>query len=157
MVGFGYDSHRLAFHETLILGGIKIESEKGTVAHSDGDVIFHALCDALLGAAGLGDIGENFPDSDKKYKNYDSSKFVVKVIELLGQAGFEPVNIDATVILEKPKLNIYKEKMKKQIAGLCKIKPERVNVKAKTNEGMGFTGRGEGVAAFCICEVRQKS
>ena len=157
MVGFGYDSHKLALGESLILGGVIIESEKGTIAHSDGDVILHTLCDALLGAAGLGDIGELFPDSDEKYKNYDSSKFVINVIELIEKAGFEPVNIDITVILEKPKLKIYKEKIKNRIAELCKIKPDRVNVKAKTNEGLGFVGREEGVAAYCICEIRKKS
>jgi 2-C-methyl-D-erythritol 2,4-cyclodiphosphate synthase len=157
MVGLGYDSHKLALGESLILGGVIIEFEKGTVAHSDGDVILHALCDALLGAAGLGDIGEHFPDSDEKYKNYDSSKFVINVMELVEKAGFELVNIDITIILEKPKLKIYKEKMKNRLAELCNIKPEIVNVKAKTNEGIGFVGREEGVAAYCICEICKKS
>jgi len=156
MIGFGYDCHRLEKGKKLILGGVEISSESGSVAHSDGDVVLHSLCDAILGAAGLGDIGEHFPDSDKKYKNAPSRIFVKDIINLITNAGFLLVNVDITIILEKPKLSEYKEKMKNQIAALCNLPVERINIKAKTSEKMGFVGRSEGVESYCICEVKKK-
>jgi len=156
MVGLGYDVHKLKEEESFILGGIEIDSEYGTVAHSDGDVLLHALCDALLGATGLGDIGELFPDTDMKYKDADSTLFVKEIMQLINEKGFELINIDATIVLEKPKLKPYKEKIKNKIAELCSISADRVNIKAKTSEKMGFVGRNEGVASFCICEIKYK-
>ncbi len=155
MTGFGYDSHRLAEGRKLIIGGIIIESDKGTIAHSDGDVLLHALVDATLGAAGLGDIGEHFPDTGMKYKNADSGSFVKDTIMLLKENSYRLVNIDATVILEKPKLSQYKDKIRQNVAELCGLPAERVNIKAKTNEKMGFTGSSEGIAAFCVCEIEK--
>jgi 2-C-methyl-D-erythritol 2,4-cyclodiphosphate synthase len=156
MVGFGYDCHKLVPGNKLILAGIHVESEFATIAHSDGDVVLHALCDALLGAGGLGDIGEHFPDTDPKYKDSDSSIFVLEVLSMLEEKNLEIINIDITVILEKPKLKDYKLKMKENLASLCSIELERVNVKAKTSEKLGFAGRSEGVEAFVICEIKNK-
>jgi len=153
MVGFGYDCHKLALGEKLFLGGIEIPSELGTVAHSDGDVVLHSICDALLGATGLGDIGEHFPDTDKKYRNAQSKYFVLDVMELLLQNGYHLLNIDVTIILEKPKLTDFKQKIRENVANLCSLPPERVSIKAKTSEKMGFVGRGEGIEALSICEV----
>ena len=153
MTGFGYDSHRLAEGEELILGGVKIPGNIGTIAHSDGDALLHALCDAILGAAALGDIGEHFPDSDPKYKNAGSSFFVKEAVKMMKKKGLKLINIDASIILEKPKLSPYKEAMRQAIADICEISKEYVNIKAKTNEKMGFTGRGEGVAAYCVVQA----
>jgi 2-C-methyl-D-erythritol 2,4-cyclodiphosphate synthase len=156
MIGFGYDTHRLAAGETLILGGIRIESEFGTVAHSDGDAVLHALTDALLGAAALGDIGEHFPDIDSKYKDADSGIFVKEVVKMLNDRDLMIGNIDLTIVIEKPNLQPYKTAMKANIAQLCNIEPDRVNIKAKTAEMMGHIGRGEGIEAYCVCEVVKK-
>jgi len=153
MVGFGYDSHKLATGKELIIGGVKIESDWGTLAHSDGDVLIHALVDALLGAAGLGDIGEHYPDTDVQYKNADSSIFLKDAIALLERNFLRVINIDATIILEKPKLSLYKDDIRKNIASICGMSVERVNIKAKTNEKMGFAGRSEGIVAFCVCQT----
>lgn len=154
MVGFGYDLHLLSPTRKLIIGGVEIESDLGTIAHSDGDVALHSLCDALLGAAGLGDIGEHFPDSDPKYKDMESTYFVKNVLELIKSKSFSIVNIDITIILESPKLKPYKEAIRKNIAKMCEIPEERVNIKAKTNEKVDSTGRRESTAAYCVCEVR---
>jgi 2-C-methyl-D-erythritol 2,4-cyclodiphosphate synthase len=154
MVGFGYDSHRLEVGRKLIIGGVDIESSVGAVAHSDGDVLLHALCDALLGAAGLGDIGMHFPDSDLKYKDADSSIFVNKIMQMLSEKSYKIINIDATVLLEKIRLSPYKDPIKRKIAELCNLSNDKVNIKAKTNEGMGFVGTSEGIAAYCICEIQ---
>jgi len=154
MIGFGYDCHKLANGEKLILGGIEIDSELGTIAHSDGDVVLHSLCDALLGATGLGDIGEYYPDSDIKYKNADSRIFLNEVVDLITSKGYTLVNVDLTIILEQPKLMNYKIKIRESIAELCKLPLERVNVKAKTSEKMGFVGSNEGIEAYSICEVK---
>jgi 2-C-methyl-D-erythritol 2,4-cyclodiphosphate synthase len=154
MVGIGYDVHRLAAGETLVLGGISIPSELGTVAHSDGDVVLHALCDALLGAAGLGDIGEHFPDTDPRFRNAASHIFVEHAIELLRQNGYIPVNVDISLILEKPKISPYKEAMRQSIAQMCGLPAQRISVKATTNEKIGFAGRQEGAAALCICLIK---
>jgi 2-C-methyl-D-erythritol 2,4-cyclodiphosphate synthase len=155
MIGIGYDSHKLLPGLDLIIGGIKIDSELGVIAHSDGDVLLHALCDALLGAAGLGDIGEHFPDTDAKYKNADSSLFVNEVMKLISNFLII-INIDAVIILEKPKLADYKALIKENVAKICGIETNKVNIKAKSNEKMGFIGRGEGISAMCICELARK-
>lgn len=157
MVGFGYDSHILAEGKPLLLGGIKIESELGTVAHSDGDVVLHALCDALLGSSGLGDIGELFPDNDSKFKGADSRLFVKQIMKMLDDRKLVVINVDITILLEKPKLMNFKEKISQSISELVGIPNKNVNIKAKSNEGMGFVGRQEGVAAYCICEIQQKA
>jgi 2-C-methyl-D-erythritol 2,4-cyclodiphosphate synthase len=153
MVGIGYDVHKLQEGESLVLGGIDIDSPLGTIAHSDGDVILHALCDALFGAAGLGDIGEHFPDTDPRFKNAPSKIFLEYAIELLREHGYKPVNIDISLILEAPKIQQYKDAMRKEIASLCNLPYQRVSVKATTNEKIGFAGRLEGVAAMCVCMI----
>jgi 2-C-methyl-D-erythritol 2,4-cyclodiphosphate synthase len=155
MIGIGYDVHRLAEGESLVLGGVKIDSPLGSVAHSDGDVVLHALCDALLGAAGLGDIGEHFPDTDPHWKNAPSKMFVEHAIHLLKEQGYVPVNIDVTLILEAPKIKPYKEAMRHAIAEMTGLPFQRVSVKATTNEAIGFAGRKEGVAALCACMIKQ--
>lgn len=155
MIGFGYDVHRLAAGESLVLGGVPIESSFGTVAHSDGDVVLHALCDALLGAAGLGDIGEHFPDTDPRWKNAPSSVFVAHVRELLTKSGISIVNADIALTLEAPKILPYKQRMRTGIAQMLSLPVERVNIKATTAEKLGFIGRGEGVACYCVTEVRE--
>jgi 2-C-methyl-D-erythritol 2,4-cyclodiphosphate synthase len=155
MVGMGYDLHRLEQGKKLILGGIPIESEHGTIAHSDGDVLIHSLVDAILGAAGLGDIGEHFPDSYPEYKDADSSIFLEEAMRLLKKNNFSIINIDATILLEKPKLSQYKNIIRQNIARHCKISVDRVNIKAKTGEKIGVIGSKEAVAALCVCEIQQ--
>lgn len=135
--------HRLKLGESLILGGVEVESEIGTVAHSDGDVLLHSIIDAILGAAGMGDIGEHFPDTDEKYKGYSSVEMTKEVMGLLTDRGFEIVNIDAVIVLEKPKLLPYKNQIRVNIAKICNLPKERVNIKATTNEGLSYIGRGE--------------
>ncbi|PKL86562.1 MAG: 2-C-methyl-D-erythritol 2,4-cyclodiphosphate synthase [Ignavibacteriae bacterium HGW-Ignavibacteriae-1] len=156
-VGFGYDVHKLAPNESFILGGIQIESEIGTVAHSDGDVLAHAIIDAILGAAGLGDIGDHFPDTDMKYKDCNSMELLAKCVELIRKNNYAIGNIDATINLEKPKLYTYKEAMKNSIAKVCEIEPTNVNIKATTNEKMGFVGRNEGIAVYCVCLITEQN
>ncbi|MFN4768832.1 MAG: 2-C-methyl-D-erythritol 2,4-cyclodiphosphate synthase [Candidatus Kapaibacterium sp.] len=156
MTGFGYDVHRLAQGETLVLGGVSIESSIGTVAHSDGDVVLHALCDALLGAAGLGDIGEHFPDTDPQWKNAPSSKFVLHVCTLLQSHNLHIVNADIALTLEAPKILPYKQRMRSTIASLLSLPENRVNIKATTAEKLGFIGRGEGVACYCVCQLTEE-
>ncbi|MGE5479117.1 MAG: 2-C-methyl-D-erythritol 2,4-cyclodiphosphate synthase [Chloroflexota bacterium] len=151
MVGFGYDSHRLAEGESLILGGVKLESPLGTVAHSDGDALLHAIADAVLGAAALGDIGEHFPDTDERWRGANSMDLLRECCRMSREAGYELVNIDCTLALEKPKVSPFKQEMRRNIAIACGLPSERVNVKATTNEKMGFVGRQEGVAAFAVC------
>ena len=146
-IGFGYDSHRFTSGEHLVIGGERIPFDKGLDAHSDGDVLLHALCDALLGAAGMGDIGKHFPDNDPQYKDIQSSALVRDVMLKLGEGNFKVGNVDSTIILEKPKLASYIPVMQKNISELLKVSLNDVNIKATTNEGMGFIGRGEGVAA----------
>ena len=155
MIGFGYDSHKFQAEGKLILGGIQVPCDFGVKAHSDGDVLVHALIDALLGAAGLGDIGTHFPDSDVKYKGIDSMKLLAETIEKFDSA-FRIINIDATILLEKPKLNEYKTAIRDNIASACQINPQLVNIKAKTNEKMGFVGRSEGLACFCVVQLEKK-
>ena len=146
-VGFGYDSHRFAPERPLVIGGVVIPYELGLAAHSDGDVLIHAVCDALLGAAGLRDIGTYFPDTDNTWKNVDSTKLLAKVVELIAEKGWKVNNLDCTLILEKPKMKPYVEQIINKLAELLRVDPDRVAVKAKTNEKMGFTGAGEGIAA----------
>ncbi len=156
MVGFGYDVHRLADGESFILGGVSIDSSIGTIAHSDGDILIHAIIDALLGAAGLGDIGDHFPDTDIKYKNIDSTILLSKTLDLLATYNLNIVNIDAEIVLEKPKLAAYKIEIKENLAKLCGLSTNRVNIKATTNEKMGYIGRGEGVAVYAVCQIEDK-
>jgi len=149
-VGFGYDVHRLKRGEALILGGEKIVYEKGLVGHSDADVIIHAIMDALLGASGQGDIGVHFPDSDPGFKDISSLYLLEKVKKMLNKKRFTVSNIDLTVVIEKPKLSVYYDKIKKNIAMVLKIPKDNINIKASTNEGIGFIGQEEGIATFCV-------
>ncbi|WP_456380031.1 2-C-methyl-D-erythritol 2,4-cyclodiphosphate synthase [Thiolapillus sp.] len=149
-IGHGYDAHRFGPGDHVVLGGVSIPHHQGLIAHSDGDVLIHALCDALLGAAGLGDIGRHFPDSDPAFKGIDSRILLRKVMEELQQRGFRPVNIDATVIAQQPRLEAYIEIMQTHLAADLGIEASLVNIKATTTEKMGFTGRGEGIAAHAV-------
>jgi 2-C-methyl-D-erythritol 4-phosphate cytidylyltransferase/2-C-methyl-D-erythritol 2,4-cyclodiphosphate synthase len=154
MVGFGFDVHRLAEGHSLVLAGVEIPSPIGTVAHSDGDVVFHALVDALLGALALGDIGEHFPDTDPAWKGAASSQFVEHAVGLIKQHQCRIINVDCTLVLESPKILPFKQAMRENIARLCGLPLERVAVKATTSERMGYVGRKEGVHAFVACEVQ---
>jgi 2-C-methyl-D-erythritol 2,4-cyclodiphosphate synthase len=149
-IGQGIDFHRLEKGLDLWLGGIKIPSEKGCVAHSDGDVLLHAICDSLLGAAGLRDIGYHFPDTDSKYKNIDSKILLRNTFSLVKQKGYSVNNLDCTLCLEEPKISPYIEEMKKTISLIIETEPENVAIKATTTEKLGFTGRGEGIVALSI-------
>jgi len=149
-IGAGYDSHRLVENRRLILGGVEIPFERGLLGHSDGDALCHAIIDALLGAAGLGDIGQLFPDTSGQWRDADSIELLKKVVALCREKGFEIVNIDTVVIIEKPKIGPYVEAMKKSIAKTG-IDSSSISIKAKTNEGMGFVGRGEGIAVQAVC------
>ena len=150
-VGMGYDVHKLVEGRDLILGGVKIEHSLGLLGHSDADVLVHAIMDALLGAAALGDIGKHFPDTDEQYKGADSMKLLAHVAELIEQEGYVIENIDATIIAQKPKLAPFIEQMRENIAKELKISVVQVNIKATTEEGLGFTGRQEGISSQAIC------
>jgi 2-C-methyl-D-erythritol 2,4-cyclodiphosphate synthase len=152
--GIGYDSHRLAPGRKLILGGVEIPGELGLAGHSDADVLTHAVIDALLGACGLGDIGQHFPDSDERYRDADSLELLAAVLPLVHAQGLELVNVDATVVMERPKLAPHREAIRETLAAVLGLAPARVNVKASTGEGIGFVGRGEGVAAFAVASLR---
>ena len=152
-IGQGYDVHRLAEGRKLILGGVDIPWEWGLLGHSDADVLTHAVMDALLGAAGLGDIGTHFPDSDPAYAGADSLKLLEHVAKLLGERGFSIKNVDATVLAQKPKLAPHIPRMRENLARAMGVGPEQVNVKATTEEGLGFTGSGEGMAAHAVCLI----
>jgi 2-C-methyl-D-erythritol 2,4-cyclodiphosphate synthase len=154
LTGIGYDSHRLESGRKLILGGIEIPSELGLAGHSDADVLTHAVIDALLGAAGLGDIGEHFPDSDERYRDADSIELLETVIPRVVAQGLELINVDSTLVMERPKLGPYREAIRERLATVLGLAPGRVNVKATTGEGIGFVGRGEGVAALAIASLR---
>lgn len=156
MVGLGYDIHQLAAGESLILGGVEFDSSLGTVAHSDGDVLLHALMDAILGACGLGDIGEHFPDTDPKYKGANSADLTRFVCKLIDSEGYKLINVDCTLILEKPKILPFKAQIRQNIAEYCSLPIERVNVKATTHEKIGCVGRMEGIAAMAVCQVELK-
>ena len=150
-IGMGYDVHRLVEDRDLIIGGVKIPYEKGLLGHSDADVLLHAIMDALLGAAALGDIGKHFPDTDPKYKGADSMALLREVCRMLGEAGYSVENIDATIIAQAPKMRPHIDTMRANIAGALKIDISQVNVKATTEEGLGFTGTGEGISSQAIC------
>ena len=150
-IGMGYDVHRLVEGRDLIMGGVKIPYEKGLLGHSDADVLLHAISDALLGAAALGDIGKHFPDTDPAYKGISSLILLSKVGELLENKGFLIENIDATIIAQAPKMRPYIDTMRENIAQALGIMTEQVNVKATTEEGLGFTGSGEGISSQAIC------
>jgi 2-C-methyl-D-erythritol 2,4-cyclodiphosphate synthase len=155
-VGTGYDVHCLVTGRRLIIGGVEIPYEKGLLGHSDADVLLHAICDALLGAAGLGDIGRHFPDSASQYKDISSLLILEEVHRLLGGAGFLVNNIDATIVAERPRMATYIPKMVMHIAAAVKVDRSAINVKATTTEGLGFTGKGEGIAAYAISAIREK-
>lgn len=152
-VGMGYDVHRLVEDRKLILGGVEIPYEKGLLGHSDADVLIHAIMDALLGAAALGDIGKHFPDTDPQYKGISSVELLKHVAKLLDENNYVIENIDATVIAQRPKLRPYMEEMTKNVAGALGIEENRLNLKATTEEGLGFTGTGEGMASQAICSL----
>ena len=152
-IGHGYDVHRLVEGRKLILGGVIIEYEKGLLGHSDADVLLHAVCDALLGAAALGDIGVLFPDTSPEFKDANSLVLLRKTVDYLKQNGFRPVNIDSTIICQAPKLRPYIEQMRANIADACNLDVSAVSVKATTEEGLGFTGTGEGISAHAVCLV----
>ena len=151
--GIGYDSHRLVAGRRLILGGVQIPHELGLDGHSDADVLSHAVIDALLGAAGLEDIGHHFPDSDERWKDADSIALLGRVMSMVQRARLRLVNVDSTVVMERPKLAPHREKIRASLAGALGVQPEYVNVKASTGEGIGFVGRGEGVAAIAIATL----
>ena len=150
-IGHGFDVHAFSKNRKLILCGVEIESDKGLLGHSDADVATHAIMDALLGAAAMGDIGKHFPDTDEKYRGADSLKLMERVMEIISDDGYSVSNIDVTIIAQKPKLAPYIEKMVENIARVAKIEKKRVNVKATTTEKLGFTGRGEGIATEAVC------
>ena len=151
--GIGWDCHRLAAGRRLVLGGVEIHHDRGLAGHSDADVLTHALIDALLGAAGLGDIGQHFPDTDERYRDADSIALLADVVALLDEHGLNVVNVDITVILEAPSLSPHRPAIREALAGVLGVDPERVNVKATTAEGMGFIGRGEGAAALAVASL----
>lgn len=156
-IGHGYDVHRLVSGRRLVLGGVEIPYEKGLLGHSDADVLAHAVADALLGAAAMGDIGEYFPDTDPAYQDADSLVLLAKVCSMLADRGYRVGNIDATVIAQNPKLKPYRERMRKNLAAACGVGVEQVGVKATTEEHLGFTGSGEGISAHAVCLLEEKS
>ena len=155
-IGHGFDAHRFESGARLVLGGVTIEFERGLAAHSDGDVLIHALCDALLGAAGLGDIGRHFPDTSPEFAGVDSRILLRRVVALAGEQGFGVVNADATIIAQAPRLAPYLDGMRANIASDLRVETQRVNVKATTTEGMGFAGRTEGVAAHAVVLIEMR-
>lgn len=155
-IGSGYDVHKLVENRDLILGGVKIPYEKGLLGHSDADVLLHAIADALLGAAALGDIGKHFPDTDPQYKGADSRMLLSHVLDLISAEGYCIINLDATVIAQKPKLAPYIQEMREHIAETLGLLVSQVNVKATTEEGLGFTGAGLGIAATAVCLLEEK-
>jgi 2-C-methyl-D-erythritol 2,4-cyclodiphosphate synthase len=152
-VGQGVDVHQLVEGRPMILGGVQIEHSKGPLGHSDADVLIHAICDAILGAANLGDIGKHFPDTSAEFKGIDSKILLRKVTDLLHAQGWKIGNVDSTLILEKPKIKPHIEKMQETMAALMDITPDLVSIKATTNEKMGYVGREEGVLAFATCLI----
>lgn len=155
-IGHGYDVHKSVSVRKLFLGGVEIESNSGLLGHSDADVLLHAICDALLGAAALGDIGKHFPDNDNRYKDISSLKLLKETERLLSENGFEIINVDSTVIAQAPKLSPYIEKMRENISKTLGIEISRVSVKATTEEGLGFTGTKQGIAAHAVCLINEK-
>jgi 2-C-methyl-D-erythritol 2,4-cyclodiphosphate synthase len=155
-IGQGFDVHQLVEGRPLIIGGVRIPYEKGLLGHSDADVLLHAVADACLGAIGAGDIGKHFPDTDDRYKDADSALLLKQVWELVKQQGYELVNLDCTIIAQKPKMAPHIEQMKENIANLLEGKPSQVNVKATTTEKLGFTGREEGIVAQAVVLLQKK-
>ena len=155
-IGHGYDAHRFAPGAKLVLGGVAIEFDRGLAAHSDGDVVVHALCDALLGAAGLGDIGRHFPETSPEFAGIDSRILLRRVVALLGDRGFGVVNADVTVVAQAPRLAPHLGEMRARLASDLGIAAGGVNVKATTTEGMGFCGRGEGIAAHAVALIERR-
>lgn len=154
-IGHGYDVHRLTEGRRLVLGGVEISYEKGLLGHSDADVLVHAVMDALLGAAGLGDIGQLFPDTDPAFAGISSLTLLDRVMERLGQVGLRVGNVDATILAQRPKLAPHIPHMRSNLAAHMSVDPSRVNVKATTEEGLGFTGAGEGIAAYSVCLLEE--
>ena len=152
-IGVGFDVHRFKTGRRLILGGVEIPFEKELTGHSDADVLAHAVCDAVLGAAGLGDIGTQFPDTDERYVGADSIELLRQVGAMAAERGLNPENVDTIIIAERPKLAPYTDEIRKRLAGALGLEEEFVNVKATTSEGLGFTGRGEGMAAHAVCTL----
>ena len=153
--GIGWDSHRLAAGRPLILGGVTIAHDRGLDGHSDADVLTHAVIDALLGAAALGDIGKHFPDSDERYRDADSMQLLRTVVAMLAERGLRVAHVDTTVVMERPKLAGHREAIRASLAAALGVEPGQVNVKASTGEGMGFIGREEGVAALAVATLRE--
>lgn len=153
--GFGYDAHRLTEGRKLILGGVTVPFEKGLLGHSDADVLLHAIIDALMGAASMGDIGRHFPPSDPAYKDISSIELLSRTADLLKKGGFRISNIDSTIVCESPRLSPFIPDMVKNISGTLKLDPGSVNVKAKTEEGLGFTGNGEGIKAYAVALIEE--
>lgn len=156
-IGHGYDVHRLIDGRKLMIGGVDIPFEKGLLGHSDADVLLHAVSDALLGAAALGDIGKLFPDTDSEYEGADSLVLLAEVVKYLKDNGFKPYNIDCTIIAQKPKMRPFIDEMRANIANACELDISFVSVKATTEEGMGFTGNGDGIAAHSVCIVCEEN
>ena len=154
-IGMGYDVHRLVEDRDLIIGGEKIEYEYGLLGHSDADVLLHAIMDALLGAAALGDIGTHFPDTDERYRGISSVRLLAYVDQLLEENGYSVGNIDATIIAQRPKMRPYIDQMRENIAKALGVETDQINVKATTEEGLGFTGTGEGISSQAICAIEK--
>lgn len=154
-IGHGFDVHRLVENRKLILGGVLIEYEKGLLGHSDADVLVHALMDAILGAAGLGDIGKHFPDNDDSFKDISSLKLLKRVKDIITEKGYKLSNADVTVIAQRPKLLPFIPEMKSNIAKILEINEDRLNIKATTTEKLGFEGRGEGISAHAVCLLEE--
>jgi 2-C-methyl-D-erythritol 2,4-cyclodiphosphate synthase len=155
-IGFGYDVHQLAEGVKLIIGGVQLLHEKGSVAHSDGDVLIHAICDALLGASNLRDIGVHFPDTSKDFENIDSTILLKKTVELLGKNGYLIGNIDSTICLQRPKIKDFIPAMQKTLAKAMGIQVENISIKATTTEKLGFVGREEGISAYAVALIHKK-
>ena len=154
-IGHGYDVHRLTENRRLIIGGVEIPYKKGLLGHSDADVLLHAISDSLLGAAAMGDIGGMFPDNDPAFKDADSLVLLKKVVEAINEKGFTVGNIDATIIAQSPKMKPHIEKMRLNVADACGVDADRVNIKATTEEWLGFTGSGEGISAHSVCLINE--
>ncbi len=156
-IGHGYDVHKLVENRKLIIGGVEIPFEKGLLGHSDADVLLHAIGDALMGAAALGDIGCIFPDTDPEFKDADSLVLLTEVVSLLKSKGYSVVNIDATLIAQRPKMRPYIDEMRRNIASACQVDIDCVSVKATTEEGLGFTGNGDGISAHSVCLINKEN
>jgi 2-C-methyl-D-erythritol 2,4-cyclodiphosphate synthase len=154
-VGIGYDIHRLVEGRKLVLGGVEIPFEKGLLGHSDSDVVTHAVCDALLGAAAVGDIGTHFPDSDPQWSGASSLDFLSRVVELLAQEGWGVTNVDSTIMAERPKIGAYREEIRQSLASVLGLSVDRVSIKAKTNEGLDSLGRNEAIAAHAVVLIQR--